>query len=47
MALDEEIAINTTQTEHDQICQRLVAEFDLDEADERDLAKRFLSRCPT
>ena len=47
VALDEEIAINRAQAEYDQIRERLAAEFDLDEADARDLVQTFLSRRPT
>jgi outer membrane protein TolC len=47
VALDEEIAINRAQAEYDQIRERLAAEFDLDEADARDLVQTFMSRRPT
>ena len=47
VALDEEIAINRAQAEYDQIRERLGAEFDLDEADARDLVQTFLARRPT
>ena len=47
VALDEEIAINRAQAEYDQIRERMAAEFDLDEADARDLVRTFLSRRPT
>ena len=47
VALDEEIAINRAQADYDQIRDRLAAEFDIDEADARDLVQTFLTRRPT
>lgn len=46
VALDEEIAINRAQADHDQIRERLAAEFDIDETDARHLAQTFLTRRP-
>jgi len=47
VALDEEIAINRAQADYDQIRDRLAGEFDIDEADARDLVQTFLTRRPT
>ena len=47
VALDEEIAINRAQADYDQIRDRLAAEFDITEADARDLVRTFLTRRPT
>ena len=47
VALDEEIAINRAQADYDQIRDRLAGEFDIDEADARDLVQTFMTRRPS
>ena len=46
VALDQEIGINRSEAERDQILEGLVAEFDLDDSDARHLVQVFLARRP-
>ena len=46
VALDQEIAINRAEAERDQIRERMIAEFDIDETDAHQLVQTFMSRRP-
>ena len=46
VALDQEIGINRSEAERDQILEGLAAEFDLDDSDARHLVQVFLARRP-
>ena len=46
VALDQEIAINRVEAERDQIRERMIAEFDIDETDAHQLVQTFMSRRP-
>ena len=47
VALDQEIAINRSEAERDQIREGLAAEFDLGDSDARLLVQVFLARRPS
>ena len=46
VALDQEIAINRAEAERDQIRERMIAEFDIDETEAHQLVQTFMSRRP-